>query len=125
MESVLIIDDEEAILELLARYLKLAGFPVETAMTGEAALNLYRAKLHNIVLCDIRLPDVDGKDLIVRLKEYNPLVNIVMITGFTSMDNVVHCLGQGATDYFTKPFRSMQELVDEVKHLNAKIDRWK
>lgn len=125
MEPVLIIDDEVEVAELIERFLRTEGFPVSKAHFGAQGIELMHKKLFNIVLCDIRLPDIDGKDLIGKLKEYNPLVNIVMITGYSSMDNVVSCLGGGAVDYFTKPFRDVTVLVETVKALNAKIERWK
>ncbi len=125
MEPVLIIDDEVEVAELLERFLRSEGFPVQKAHAGRRGVELMRAHLFNIALCDIRLPDIDGKDLIGELKQYNPLVNIVMITGYSSMDNVVSCLGGGAVDYFTKPFRDVRLVIDTVKALDAKIARWK
>lgn len=124
MEPVLVIDDERDVGELLERFLALEGFRVEKALSAREGLRLMQQQLFNIVLCDIRLPDIDGKELIGQLKDYNPLCNIVMITGFTSMDNVVTCLGGGAVDYFTKPF-DMPSLLGVVKELDRKIKRWK
>jgi DNA-binding response OmpR family regulator len=123
-ERILLIDDEPDILDLLERFLVREGFPVDKAIDGRGALRMMEKSFYNIVLCDIRLPDIDGKNLIARLKEFNPLANIVMITGFTSMDNAVACLGGGAVDYFTKPFR-MEELIHAVNELDGKIERWK
>lgn len=125
MERILIIDDETEVADLIERFLKPEGFPIEKAATAKEGLALMEKILFNIVLCDIRLPDIDGKELIDLLKSFNPLCNIVMITGYTSMDNVVACLGGGAVDYFTKPFRDIDTLVHTVKELNAKISRWK
>ena len=124
-ELVLLVDDEPDIRALIAKFFIRAGFLVEEAATGEEALALMKRRFHNIVLLDIRLPDADGKDVLLRLREINPLTNVVMITGFTSMDNVVHCLGAGAVDYFTKPFSDLGELVDVVEGLDRKIARWK
>lgn len=125
MEPILIIDDELEVAELLERFLRMEGFPVAKAHDGTQGIAMMHERFFNIVLCDIRLPDIDGKDLIGRLKEYNPLVNIVMITGYSSMDNVVSCLGGGAVDYFTKPFREVRLVIETVKALDAKIARWK
>lgn len=125
MERVLIVDDEPMVSELLRRFLEAEGFEVDTAVTGAEALERMRRDLPNIVLCDIRLPDVDGKDLLGALKAIHPMTNVVMITGYTSMENVVECLGGGAADYFTKPFRDIDALVAAVKGLREKVARWK
>jgi len=124
-DTVLIVDDEEDIIKLLQKTLRLAGFNAQGAATGEAALVLMRENLYSIVLCDIRLPDIDGKDLIRRLKELHPLCVIIMMTGYSSMENVVGCLGHGAEDYFTKPFRHLDEIVSEVRHAAVKLARWR
>lgn len=123
-ESILIVDDEVEVLRLLERFFTLEGFPVEKAGDGKEALARMKTKRFNIVLLDICLPDVDGKDLLLQLRDLNPLANIVMITAYTSMDNVVTCIGNGAVDYFTKPF-NLDELSHAVHELERKIARWK
>lgn len=124
MEQVLIIDDEPGIIEMLVRSLKLAGVPATGALSGAEGLRLMEAGLFNIVLCDIRLPDVDGKELIGKLREINPLCQVVMITAYSSMENIVMCLGGGAVDYLTKPFKG-DELVTVIRQLDQKLARWK
>jgi DNA-binding response OmpR family regulator len=124
-ELILLVDDEPEIRALLSKFLIRAGFLVEEAGTAAAAREAMRRRFHNIVLLDIRLPDADGKELLQHLREINPLTNVVMITGFTSMDNVVHCLGAGAVDYFTKPFSDLGELLEAIEGLDRKIARWK
>lgn len=125
MEPVLIIDDELEVCELLTRFLRIERFPVECALTGRDGLRLMEEKLFNLVILDIRLPDYDGTEMIKRLKDVNPLCNIVMITGFASMDYLVACLGGGAVDYFTKPFQHTRDLVEVMRELDRKIKRWK
>lgn len=125
MERILVVDDEEGIVVLLRNFLQDAGFTVDGAHDGREALRLMREHLYSIVLCDIRLPDIDGKQLIPQFKGFNPLCNVVMITGYSSMDNVVGGMEVGAVDYFTKPFRDMDLLLKTVIALDLKIARWK
>jgi len=125
MNKMLVIDDEPEIIELFKRTFELEEIEVIAAYNGDQALHQMSEYLFNIVITDIRLPDTDGKILIPQLKEINPLVNIVVITGYSSMENVVGCLGGGAVDYFTKPFKDMDLIIATVKALFEKVKRWK
>jgi two-component system NtrC family response regulator len=124
MNRVLVVDDEEEIVSLLKRTLSLEGFEVEGVSDGEKAVELMREQLFPIVILDIRLPETSGPELLKQFKDINPLVNVVMITGYSSMENVVDCLGGGAVDYFTKPL-DMELFVKKIKEIDSKIDRWR
>lgn len=125
MERVLIVDDEPMIVDLLAKRVGEAGFLAEGAGTAAEAVGRMRLHRHPIVLCDIRLPDMDGTDLVGRLKDENPLAQIVMITGYSSMDYVVECFRNGAVDYFTKPFRDLDAIVRCLKQCEERVSRWR
>ncbi len=79
--------------------------------------------MYSIVLLDIKFPDTSGPELLREFKRINPFVNVLMITGYSSMENVVECLGGGAVDYFTKPL-DMDLVVDRLNQVEEKIDRW-
>ncbi|MBN2853289.1 MAG: response regulator, partial [Clostridia bacterium] len=79
--KILVVDDEEAILNLLRKYLEKAGFNnVITMNDPEKALELMQKELYKIVLLDINMPKMDGIELLERIKEINPLCNIIMVT---------------------------------------------
>ena len=124
MNRVLVVDDEQEIVSMLERTLSLEGFKVEGVSNGKDALKMMQEKLFPIVLLDIRLPKTSGPKLLKQFKDINPLVNVVMITGYSSMENVVECLGGGAVDYFTKPL-DMELFVKKIKDIDSKIDRWR
>lgn len=124
MNRVLVVDDESEIVSMLERTLGLEGFDVEGVSTGEEAVKKMEEQLYPIVILDIRLPGKDGPELLDEFKDINPLVNVVMITGYSSMENVVDCLGGGAVDYFTKPL-DMDLFVENIKRVDKKIDRWR
>ncbi|MBS7645499.1 MAG: response regulator [Candidatus Bathyarchaeia archaeon] len=114
---ILLIDDDESICETLATVLEEHGYRVEHALTGKDALKKARNQYYNMALIDIRLPDMDGTELIERLEEHNPGIVKIMITGYPSLENAVESLNKGADGYVIKPFK-MDELLKVVeKHL--------
>ncbi|MCK9224327.1 MAG: response regulator [Candidatus Muirbacterium halophilum] len=123
--KVLVVDDEEAILNLLRKYLEKAGFThVITMNDPEKALELMQKELYKIVLLDINMPKMDGIELLEKIKEINPLCNIIMVTAYSDMNNVVDCIARGAVDFIAKPFK-MKELTDIVNDAAKRIERWK
>lgn len=121
--KILVVDDEEEIISMLRRTLTLEEFEVDGATNEEDAVDKMQENLYPIVVLDIRFPDTSGPKLLKKLKDINPLTNVVMITGYSSMDNVVDCLGGGAVDYFTKPI-DMDLFLESLQHNSEKIDRW-
>jgi len=124
MEKILVVDDEEEITSMLKRNLKLEGFEVDTAHDREEGLERMEKDLYPIVLLDIKFPNTSGPELLSEFKKINPLVNVIMITGYSSMENVVDCLGGGAVDYFTKPL-DMDVITDRLEQVSEKIERWR
>lgn len=123
--KLLIIDDEEEILESLRRRFELEGILVRTCQNPEEALNLMTQNHYNIVITDIKMPKMNGIELLNALKNVNPLCNIIMITGFSNMSFVVECLSSGACDYFTKPFDNLDILVEATQQAIKRVYRWK
>lgn len=113
METILAVEDEENIADLIKMYLKKEGFSVEKALTGEDALKKFRALKPNLIILDIMLPDIDGWEVCREIrKESN--APIIMLTAKESETDKVVGLELGADDYVTKPF-SPRELVARVK----------
>ncbi|MFB6345310.1 MAG: response regulator [bacterium] len=123
MTDVLVVDDEEEIVSMLRRNLELEGYNVDGAHNKQQAIEAMEKELYPIVLLDIKFPNTSGSELLEVLHEINPFVNVVMITGYSSMENVVDCLGGGAVDYFTKPL-DMDLVVDRLDEIDRKISRW-
>jgi len=113
-KSILIVDDDEAILAVLKEILELDGYTVETAATGKEAIEKSENIFFNLSMLDIKLPDMDGTELITKLHEANPHVIKIIITGFPSFDNAVKSLNLGADAYITKPVNS-KELLELVE----------
>ena len=100
---VLLIDDDEAIADTLSDILDDEGYSVVTAMTGLEGLEKAAEKKPDIALIDIRLPDMEGPEVMARLQELHPRIACIIITGYASMENAIQALELGAKGYFTKP----------------------
>jgi two-component system response regulator AtoC len=109
MASILVIDDDASIAETLDLYLTEEGYSVRTALTGTDGLNKYVQEPSDVVILDIRLPDVDGFAVLEDLKEENENVKVIMITAFHDMETTINAMKGGAFDYIHKPVN-----VDEL-----------
>ena len=114
-KSILIVDDDETILAVLKEILELDGYTVETAATGKEAVEKSENIFFNLSMLDIKLPDMEGTELITKLHKANPQMIKIIITGFPSFDNAVKSLNLGADAYIMKPVNSKEllELVGE------------
>ena len=109
MPSILVIDDDASIVETLDLYLTEEGYKVSTALTGTEGLNNYIQDPSDVVILDIRLPDVDGFTVLEDLKEENENIKVIMITAFHDMETTINAMKSGAFDYIHKPIN-----VDEL-----------
>ena len=103
MKDILIVDDDERILEGLRSILESEGFSVDTAETGREAIEKSEAKFYNLVLLDIKLPDMEGTELLTKIHSDAPRMMKVMITGYPSLENAVESLNLRADAYIIKP----------------------
>jgi signal transduction histidine kinase len=102
-KSILIVDDEEGIRKVLGIALSDMGYEVLTAENGAAALRVFQAARPPIVLTDIKMPEMDGIELLRRLKQMHPETEVIMITGHGDMDLAIKSVKYEATDFVTKP----------------------
>lgn len=116
MESkILIIDDEKNILSVLSDILTDFGYSVEISSSGEEGLKLLRKKEVNLLLLDIRLPDINGIDLLKKVKKDFPNIEVIMISGHATVDLAVQATKLGAYDFIEKPL-SLERVKIAVKH---------
>lgn len=102
MKTVLIIDDEEKLRNLLARIIKLEGFEVLEAANAKAAFKKMEQQEIDVVLCDVKLPDGNGVELVQKLKKINTLAEIILLTAYGNIPDGVQAMKNGAFDYITK-----------------------
>ncbi|MDD2633022.1 MAG: sigma-54 dependent transcriptional regulator [Bacteroidales bacterium] len=102
-KSILIIDDDHYIINLLENYLEREGYKIFTLGKGKPALQLMREETIDLVLCDIRLPDIDGTELLTLIKHASPDIPVIMMTAYAEIRTAVETIKSGAYDYVTKP----------------------
>lgn len=100
---VLIVDDEKDFCDILFRVVKKAGFTALVAHDGEMALEMVQLGLPDIMLLDVRMPDMDGMEVLKRAKKLNPALPVLMITAYSGVNDAVEAIKEGAFDYLPKP----------------------
>jgi DNA-binding NtrC family response regulator len=135
MADILIIDDEKAIRKTLGEILSFEGYKIEEASDGEEGLKKFRDKNYDVVLCDIKMPKIDGIEFLQKAGESNPDIPIIMISGHGNIETAVEAVKTGAYDYISKPpdlnrllitIRNAMDksnLVSEAKVLKKKVNR--
>jgi DNA-binding NtrC family response regulator len=108
--SVLVVDDESGILDTLRILLRNEGFEVATAQGGKAGLEQIRAGTHDIILSDVRMPQVSGLDILTAAREQDPMTPVILMTAQASLQSAISAVNSGAFYYIQKPF-SNDELV--------------
>ena len=104
-QDVLVVDDETVIRKGISRALEKRGLFTRVAANGKEALALMSDYNFDLVLLDIRMPDMDGLDVLSLIRKKYPKTQVIMITGYPTIDTAVHCVKLGALDYLVKPFR--------------------
>ncbi|GAB3642459.1 sigma-54-dependent transcriptional regulator [Spirosoma arcticum] len=103
MEKILIVDDNNDICLLLERFLSKQGYKTESVQRGEDGLVLLRKEVYELVICDFKLPDIDGLEMLRRIKVMHPNTAVIIITGYSDVRVAVQTVKHGAFDYVTKP----------------------
>ncbi len=110
---VLLVDDEEAFSEVLARRLTRLGLTVATASSGAQALRALAASPVDVVVLDVKMPDMDGLEVLARVKAAHPLIEVIMLSGYTDLPTSINGLELGAFDYLLKP-APLEEVADKI-----------
>jgi len=103
MKNILIIDDEVNVATLLSKFLTRNGFNVTTASSGSIASEYLKSNTYNLVLCDFRLEDTDGREMLRKIRSDYPETGVIIITGYSDIKMAVELIKMGAYDYITKP----------------------
>jgi len=114
-KTILVVDDEIKILEIVEAYLKKDGFQVRTATDGEAALDIFKKEKIHLVVLDLMMPKLSGEEVCRRIRTFSD-VPIIMLTAKAEEEDKIQGLAIGADDYLTKPF-SARELVGRINAL--------
>jgi DNA-binding NtrC family response regulator len=135
MSTILIIDDEKAIRKTLSEILTFEGYTIEEASDGEEGLKLFKDKTYDVVLCDIKMPKLDGLEFLQKATEHNADVPVIMISGHGNIETAVEAVKKGAYDFIQKPpdlnrllitirnAKDKNNLVSETKNLKRRVAR--
>ncbi|HNU75686.1 MAG TPA: response regulator, partial [Deltaproteobacteria bacterium] len=118
-KKILVVDDEVGIRESLKKILEKEGFSVETAANGDEAFKVVRRGDIDLLITDIRMAGMDGVELLKVCKSVSPFTEVIIITGYASVDTAVDSMKQGAYDYITKPFKK----ADILKAVHKAIEK--
>ncbi len=110
MSRILVVDDEQSMRDFLSIMLKKEGYDVVTAENGGSALKVIQSEIFDLIITDVKMPGVDGIEVLRTAKDVSPETVVIMITAFATTETAVEAMKLGAYDYITKPFK-----VDEIK----------
>jgi FixJ family two-component response regulator/glycine cleavage system H lipoate-binding protein len=111
---ILCVDDEEVILDSFRKILVLDGYSVDTVQTGQEALGLIQMHHYDFLFSDLKMPSMSGEDVAKSVKHIRPDIDVIIITGYATVESAVECMKYGVMDYVQKPFTE-DELLDFVK----------
>jgi DNA-binding response OmpR family regulator len=111
---ILVVDDDEAIRNTVKAILEDEGYSVDLAGTGSEAIEKTQKRAYNLALLDIRLPDMEGVELLKSMKDTVPRMRKIMVTGYPSMQNAISALNRNADAYLVKPV-NVEKLIATVK----------
>jgi len=124
--SIMIVDDDTANADLICRTLASAGYDqIDTYGDGAKAFAMFQTKKYHIMLADIVMPETDGIEFLRKVREYDPLTQVIVMAGRSTMDTILTCLELGANAYFLKPFKSADDVLEAVNDSVKKLERWK
>jgi len=112
---ILFVDDDKDILMMVEQYLQMQGYDITTVNSGLKALDLIREQDIHIIFTDYKMPEFNGLELLAAVKQFNPNIEVIIVTGYGSMESAVQAMKFGCYDYLQKPFK--------LDHLKLIIDR--
>jgi excisionase family DNA binding protein len=116
---ILVADDEASIRELLGKTLALAEYHVDVVVDGRSALERLRVENYDLLIADLRMPGIDGMQLIREARRFNTNLKVIIITGYSSESAAIEAVNLGVNGYLTKPFRVAQVLSAVAKALGG------
>ena len=117
-KSIIIIDDDKSILQVLTRIFQKEGYDTDLAETGQEAMEKIQNKKYNLALIDVKLPDTNGIDLLARIHKIHPNIIKIAITGFPSLEDGTKVMDRGAAAYLVKPIKTeelLRVIAEKIK----------
>lgn len=121
--KILCVDDENVILDSFRKILVLDGYSIDTVTSGYQALNLIKSHHYDFVFTDLKMPEMDGVEVTKSVKHLRPDIDVIIVTGYATVETAVDCMKLGAMDYVQKPFTEDELLEFTKKSLIKRQDR--
>ena len=121
-KGIIVVDDDQSVRDTLKDCLSAEGYDVITSGNGADAIKKFKKKFFNVAILDLKLPDIDGLQLLTQIHEENPKTLNIMLTGYPTLNNAVNSLNLGAVAYVMKPLNP-DELLFYIKTKLVEIDR--
>lgn len=121
---ILVVDDEVEICDMLTRHFRFLGYDAVSAPNGHEALEIIQNNPPSIVISDIKMPVMDGTELLRTLRHEYPMIHVIMITGYVTLDNALTCMRLGADTLVFKPLEDLRELENAVERAVSSITHW-
>jgi DNA-binding NtrC family response regulator len=118
--DILILDDESVVCKRLKSGLEKNGYRIEIFSNSPQALKRLEEKSFDIVITDLKMEEVDGEQILERVKERSPTTEVIIITGYATMEYAYRCLEKGAFDFVAKPFK-LEDLRKAIGKVRSKI----
>ncbi|VAX15886.1 hypothetical protein MNBD_NITROSPINAE02-1270 [hydrothermal vent metagenome] len=122
--KILIVDDEKSITDSLIRYFRLLDYDVEASNSPVDALEKIQKENYMIVVSDIMMPEMSGIEMLKKIKKFNGMIQVIMMTGVVTIENVLGCLSNGANDLFLKPLEELESIKNAVDDATTKLEKW-
>ena len=119
---ILVIDDDENITKVVAAILRDKGYSVDMASSGNEAIKKTQKNHYDLMLIDIRLPDIEGTELLTKIRDTTPKIRKIIVTGYPTLNNAVTAVNKGADAYVMKPF-DVEKMLETVKEQLEKQKR--
>lgn len=121
--KIICVDDEDVILDSFRKILVLDGYAVDTVNSGPEAINLIKSNHYDFLFTDLKMPEMDGVEVTKAVKYLRPDIDVIIITGYATVETAVDCMKLGAMDYVQKPFTEDELLEFTKKSLIKRQDR--
>lgn len=122
--KVMVLDDDHENVDILSDTLRSEGFEIEEFTCANKAMSSFRGEEFDVVITDIKMPVMDGLEVLSRVKECRPTTRVILVTGFASMENAVEALHRGAYRFFRKPL-DLRELIHTLRKVEYDLSKEK
>ncbi|MBI5681938.1 MAG: sigma-54-dependent Fis family transcriptional regulator [Deltaproteobacteria bacterium] len=118
--NILVVDDDAGIRDVLKEFLEKKGYDIETIGDSRNVIERVKSKQFDIILVDLKMPDINGLELLKAIKQFDAETVVIIMTGYASLETAIQAIREGEYDYITKPFR-LEEIYITIKNACEKI----